>query len=237
MQLRQVGPSALLLDCTIGADGEESAGSTGSTGSTAAQRWYAALSDARDRDELRCVDLVPAASTVLLAGLADHTLTQTAEWLLAGAISTATGPDTTGAMATGPMTSAGPPVTLTVRYDGPELARVAELWDVSASEAVRRHTSLSHQALFCGFAPGFSYLSGLPDAWRVPRLAEPRAAVPAGAVGLADHFTGVYPRESPGGWQLIGTLVDTSGGALFDPDRDPPALLPPGTSVRFVAER
>lgn len=222
MQVRTVGPSGLLLDCADGAE---------------AQRWFAALRLARDADELHCLDLVPAATTVLIAGLAEGAAQQLTDWLDNGGILAEPAAETDPAGA----------VTLTVRYDGPDLDRVAELWSVTADEVVRRHTSLTHHVQFCGFAPGFSYLAGLPDAWHVPRLAAPRSRVPAGAVGLAGGWTGIYPRSSPGGWQLIGTLVGTGpspgsltpGGtpALFDPDRDPPALLPPGTDVQFRPEQ
>jgi len=82
---------------------------------------------------------------------------------------------------------------------------------------------------FGGFAPGFGYLTGLPKQLHVPRRATPRTRVPAGAVGLAGEFAGVYPRPSPGGWQLVGR----TDVVLFDPNREPPALLSPGTRVRF----
>ena len=82
---------------------------------------------------------------------------------------------------------------------------------------------------FCGFAPGFGYLTGLPDDLHVPRRATPRTRVPAGSVALAGPYAGVYPQASPGGWQLVGR----TDAVLFDVDRDPPALLMPGTTVRF----
>jgi KipI family sensor histidine kinase inhibitor len=82
---------------------------------------------------------------------------------------------------------------------------------------------------FCGFAPGFAYLTGLDPALHLPRLATPRTAVPAGAVGIAGEFSGVYPRSSPGGWRLLGT----TSAVVWDPQREPPALLVPGTRVRF----
>ena len=86
-------------------------------------------------------------------------------------------------------------------------------------------------AMNCGgFAPGFAYLVTDHDRLRVPRRATPRTAVPAGAVGLAGEFSGVYPRSSPGGWQLIGSTE----AVLWDPEADPPALLRPGAAVRFV---
>jgi KipI family sensor histidine kinase inhibitor len=83
---------------------------------------------------------------------------------------------------------------------------------------------------FCGFAPGFAYCAGLPDRLAVPRLGTPRTRVPAGSVAVAGTWTGVYPTVSPGGWRLLGT----TDAELWQVDRDPPALLPPGTRVRFV---
>jgi KipI family sensor histidine kinase inhibitor len=121
-------------------------------------------------------------------------------------------------------------VEVRVTYDGPDLDAVAELTGLSRAEVVRRHTGGEYTVAFCGFAPGFAYLAGGDPALRVPRRESPRTAVPAGAVGLAGEFTGVYPRSSPGGWQLIGR----TGAPLWDADRDPPALLSPGTRVRFV---
>lgn len=125
--------------------------------------------------------------------------------------------------------TAGPVVRIGVDYDGADLSRVADLWQVSEEEVVRRHTGVEFLAAFTGFAPGFAYLSGSP--WPVPRLATPRPRVPAGAVALADSWCGIYPRPSPGGWQLIGRTTTV----LWDLDRDPPAVLAPGTRVRFEA--
>jgi KipI family sensor histidine kinase inhibitor len=126
---------------------------------------------------------------------------------------------------------AGELVEIGVRYDGPDLAAVADRWGLPIEAAVERHTSVEYVAAFCGFSPGFSYLRGLPEELAVPRLDSPRARVPAGSVGLAGSWCGVYPTSSPGGWRILGT-TDTS---LWDQDREPPALLPPGTRVRFVA--
>src|SRR6266545_1782369 len=98
------------------------------------------------------------------------------------------------------------------------------------AEVVRRHTATEFRVAFCGFAPGFGYLTGLPEELAVPRLDTPRARVPAGSVGLAGRYCGVYPSPSPGGWLLIGR----TSVRLFDVDEDPPALLAPGTRVRFV---
>lgn len=118
---------------------------------------------------------------------------------------------------------------LPVYYDGEDLAEVAGLLGRTVRELIEMHTDTEFTVAFCGFAPGFGYLTGLPPDYRVPRRSSPRTRVPAGSVALADEFTGVYPRDSPGGWQLIGR-TDT---VVFDLDRDPPALLTPGTRVRF----
>ncbi|MGD9956921.1 MAG: allophanate hydrolase subunit 1 [Candidatus Nanopelagicales bacterium] len=124
---------------------------------------------------------------------------------------------------------ASPVVELDVVYDGPDLDEVAALTGLSRAEVVARHQASDFEVAFCGFSPGFAYLRGLDRALHVPRLATPRTAVPAGAVAIADVWSAVYPRESPGGWRLLGTTDAT----LWDVDRSPPALLAPGTRVRF----
>ncbi|WP_413334150.1 carboxyltransferase domain-containing protein [Brevibacterium sp. GP-SGM9] len=125
-------------------------------------------------------------------------------------------------------------VTIDVRYDGEDLAEVAELLSLSPAEVVARHQQASWEVAFAGFAPGFGYLAGDDPIFDVPRRPSPRTRVPVGAVALAGEFTGVYPRSSPGGWQLIGSTDAT----LWDLDRDPPALFVPGTIVTFQeAER
>jgi KipI family sensor histidine kinase inhibitor len=101
---------------------------------------------------------------------------------------------------------------------------------MTRDEVVATHTSTEFVVAFCGFAPGFAYCSGLPENLSVPRLDSPRTKVPAGSVGLAGPYTGVYPTPSPGGWQLIGRTELV----LWDVDRDPPATLAPGTGVRFT---
>jgi KipI family sensor histidine kinase inhibitor len=120
-------------------------------------------------------------------------------------------------------------VTLDVRYDGEDLAMIARDAGLSEEDVVGLHTGAVYTVAFTGFAPGFGYLTGLPAALRQPRLESPRTRVPSGAVGVAGEFTGVYPRESPGGWRLLGHTSAT----LFDPAMDPPALLAPGDRVRF----
>ncbi len=124
-------------------------------------------------------------------------------------------------------------VTLDVRYDGEDLDLVASDAGISADAVVSLHTDAAYTVAFTGFAPGFGYLTGLPPELRQPRLDSPRTRVPAGSVGLAGEFTGVYPRESPGGWRLLGHTSAT----LFDPHADPPALLAPGDRVRFRSVR
>jgi KipI family sensor histidine kinase inhibitor len=123
-------------------------------------------------------------------------------------------------------------VELPVVYDGPDLPEVATLTSLEPAEVMERHLKGRYAVAFCGFAPGFGYLVGGDPALRVPRRDTPRSQVPAGAVALAGEYTGVYPRAMPGGWQLIGR----SEAALWDAQRDPPALLSPGTQVVFVPE-
>jgi len=124
----------------------------------------------------------------------------------------------------------GETVEIPVTYDGPDLAEVSRLTGLDESEVVAAHTGTPWRIAFGGFAPGFAYLTGGDERLRVPRRDEPRTTVPTGAVGLAGEFSGIYPRPSPGGWQLIGS----TDARLWDPDRDPPALLEPGGWVRFV---
>jgi KipI family sensor histidine kinase inhibitor len=120
-------------------------------------------------------------------------------------------------------------VTLDIVFDGPDLADVARLTGHSAESLVEVLTTVELTVAFSGFAPGFGYLTGLPPDLHVPRRDTPRTRVPAGSLGLAGPYAGIYPRASPGGWQLIGRTE----AVLFDVDRDPPALLRPGTRVRF----
>ena len=125
---------------------------------------------------------------------------------------------------------AGDEIEIPVTYDGPDLADVASHTGLSKEEVVAAHTGTPWTVAFGGFAPGFAYLVGGDERLVVPRRESPRTSVPAGSVGLAGEFSGVYPRSSPGGWQLIGH----TDAVMFDVDRDPPALLAPGAAVRFV---
>lgn len=120
-------------------------------------------------------------------------------------------------------------VTIDVHYDGVDIREVAETAGIDEREVIAIHTGATYTVAFTGFAPGFGYLTGLPEPLRQPRLASPRTSVPAGSVGIAGEFTGAYPRASPGGWRLIGH-TDT---VLFDSRAERPALLAPGDVVRF----
>jgi KipI family sensor histidine kinase inhibitor len=125
---------------------------------------------------------------------------------------------------------AGVLVEVPVVYDGEDLDEVCRLTGLSRAEVVARHSGGDYVVAFLGFTPGFPYLVGLDAALHVPRRPTPRTSVPAGSVGLAGDQTGVYPRASPGGWQLIGRTEVV----LFDAARTPPALLAPGDRLRFV---
>ncbi|WP_192339719.1 5-oxoprolinase subunit B family protein [Streptomyces sp. VITNK9] len=162
-------------------------------------------------------EVVPGARTVLLDGVRDPEA-------LARSL---------GAWEVPPVAADdGEAVEIPVRYDGPDLADVAALWGVAPREVAALHSAHDYRVAFCGFAPGFGYLTGLPGELHVPRRATPRTRVPAGAVALAGPYSAVYPRATPGGWQLIGTMPDP--GPLWDPARRRAALLAPGTRVRFV---
>lgn len=120
---------------------------------------------------------------------------------------------------------------LAVSYDGEDLEFVASECGISVQEVINRHTGVEYTVAFCGFAPGFAYLTGLDPILHLPRRQVPRPRVPAGSVAIAAGYAAVYPRESPGGWHLLGTCSE----ALFTPDTEPPARLMPGMRVRFAA--
>ncbi len=122
-------------------------------------------------------------------------------------------------------------VEIPVVYDGADLDAVAKHCALSVSDVIARHHAAQYRVAFCGFAPGFGYLTGGDQALAVPRRSRPRTSVPAGSVGLAGVYSGVYPSEGPGGWQIIGT----TNSVLFDASLPEPSLLRPGTVVRFVS--
>jgi len=121
------------------------------------------------------------------------------------------------------------PVVLDVVYDGGDLEDVAEACRIPVHAVIELHSGAEYTVAFCGFMPGFAYLVGLPPSLQLPRRSTPRTRVPAGSVAIAAEFSGVYPRESPGGWHLLGR----TDALLWDDSCTPPALLPPGTRVRF----
>jgi KipI family sensor histidine kinase inhibitor len=171
------------------------------------------------RARLDAVEVVPAARTVLVDGLrgdVEAIARDIATWDIE--------PVAVGA---------GRLVELPVVFDGEDLVEVAGMWAATVGDVVARMIDVEFSVAFCGFAPGFGYLTGLPPELAVPRRETPRTRVPAGAVGLAGPYAGVYPRESPGGWQLLGRLAPWAP-QLWDAHREPPALLAPGTRVRFA---
>lgn len=203
MHVRRAGPSAILIELA---------------GTEAVFAAYELLTAARERGELTAAEIIPAARTVLLDGVPD--------------------PDRVfrllPADETAPATRAEDPKTVTIvtRYDGEDLDDVARLWDTDRAGVIAVHTGTEFRVAFCGFAPGFAYLTGLGPRHHVPRRPSPRTRVPVGTVALAGPYSGVYPTASPGGWQLIGRTRET----LFDLEADEPALLTPGAIVRFVEE-
>jgi KipI family sensor histidine kinase inhibitor len=120
-----------------------------------------------------------------------------------------------------------------VTYDGPDLAEVAAAAALTVEEVITRHFSPVYTVDIIGFVPGFAYLSELDPALCLPRRSQPRPRVAAGSVAIAGPQTAVYPLDTPGGWHLIGN----TSTRMFDPARDPPALLAPGDTVRFVRVR
>ncbi len=178
---------------------------------------YRALADAPPEG---VVDVVPAARTVLLVTDPERTSLAAVAAAVRG-----TTPDR-GQQGDGEL------LEVPVTYDGADLADTARLLGCDVPELVRRHGAQEWTVAFCGFAPGFGYLTSPSGGWDVPRRTTPRTRVPAGAVALAGEFSGVYPRESPGGWQLIGR----TGLDVFDLSREPAALLRPGVRVRFVPQ-
>jgi KipI family sensor histidine kinase inhibitor len=161
------------------------------------------------------VDIVPAARTVLVS-LDGGDLSKLAQVLRA--VVPAVGQAADSEL-----------LEIPVVYDGEDLDELAELLGCETAEVVARHTAEEWTVAFCGFSPGFGYLTGKGD-WDIPRRKSPRTKVPTGAVALAGEFSGVYPRESPGGWQLLGR----TDVRIFDQDRDPAALFHPGRRIRFT---
>jgi KipI family sensor histidine kinase inhibitor len=198
--VRRAGERAVVLDC-----GPQAAG-TAAAVRELAQRFGLALSD-----------VVPGAATVLVVAADPFYLQRFLDVL------PELGPPQVSA-------SSQALVEIETRYDGPDLREVADATGLDVTEVVHRHSAGDYVAAFTGFAPGFAYLSGLDPALHLPRRSSPRPRVPPGSIAIADAFSAVYPRASPGGWQLLGS----TDAVLFDATREPPALIAPGTRVRFV---
>ncbi|GAB2579797.1 allophanate hydrolase [Paractinoplanes abujensis] len=179
------------------------------------EAWRRLVTTRRDAGDLQVIDIVPGARTLLLDGVAPGTDALLAAW---PPPSPATSAPAEGAL-----------VEVPTVFDGDDLADVAGLWRLSAEATIARLAATEFTVAFCGFAPGFAYMRG--HGLTVPRLDAPRPRVPAGSVGLAGEYCGIYPTASPGGWRLVGR----TSSSLFDVRREPPALLTPGTRVRLVA--
>jgi KipI family sensor histidine kinase inhibitor len=172
--------------------------------------WYRALVEARRQGAISAVEIVPAASTVLVTGIADlNQASKTLEALQPRAQTAAVGE-----------------IEIPVHWDGEDLDEVAEKWNYRPEEVLK---ATEFSVAFCGFAPGFAYLTGLPERLYLPRRATPRTRVPKGSLATAGPYVGIYPSATPGGWHLLGHTDIT----LFDVAQAEPARLTPGTSVRF----
>lgn len=169
------------------------------------------------------LDIVPASRTILIKLAAPRYQIPTAQRLSKLELKAVDNAETSVAQQ--------PDVVIDVVYDGMDLDEVAKLTGLSPGEVVAAHTGSLWRVAFGGFTPGFAYLVGGDERLQVPRRSDPRTRVPAGSVALAGEFGGVYPRETPGGWQLIGRTDAT----LWDIDREQPALLIPGICVQFRA--
>lgn len=177
-----------------------------------------ALFDALENNPVEGItEIIPAART-LLVSFDPYTISDEA---LVAAIAALAGGERKAA--------SGASIEIPVRYDGEDLTEVAGILGMSVDDVIRLHGERDYVAAFTGFAPGFAYLSGGDPRLTVPRRKSPRTKVPAGAVGLAGEFSGIYPKTSPGGWQLIGTTPL----AMFDIDRTPASLLQPGSRIKF----
>ncbi|NYI08226.1 5-oxoprolinase subunit B family protein [Allostreptomyces psammosilenae] len=211
LSLRPVGGAALLAECGDGP--EETARLFRALAPVAAERGW---------------ELVPAARTVLVR-FDERTDDLFAVGRTVRAVATGSPHDSPGVASRPPEA----PLVVPVRYDGPDLAEVASRLGLDVPEVVALHSSAEYTVAFCGFTPGFGYLTGTPEPLHLPRRATPRTRVPAGSVAVAGGFTGMYPTASPGGWWLLGS----TDAPLWDVHRQPPALLTPGRRVRLEPVR
>lgn len=181
----------------------------------------------RDRAPAGVQDVLPAAETILVTLLSESAAEPVGEELaeLLGSIDSGVSRGTLS-----DKDFPGDPVLVPVHYDGADLAEVAQQLNLSSAEVVAAHTGTVWRCAFVGFAPGFGYLESPDGRLTVPRRAQSRTAIPAGAVALAGGYSAVYPRSTPAGWQLIGRTELP----MWDVMRDPPALIRAGATVRFV---
>lgn len=200
-RLLPYGPEARLLECRDLADAQ------------AVQHWLS--EQQRDGRTRMITEIVPGARTLLLR-LAAPLPTDLAQKLITVEVPPAP-------------SGANELIMVDVQYDGADLEAVSDHLRIDPEQLIEHHTGQDWTVAFCGFAPGFGYLVPTERRLPVPRRSSPRTRVPAGSVAIADHWSAVYPTESPGGWQLIGS----TDLPLFDPDADPPAVLRPGLRVRF----
>jgi KipI family sensor histidine kinase inhibitor len=184
----------------------------------------------RARNAARCIrdaripgvtDVVPAYTTVGVYFGANHTSLHTAAVTLRSVLAAVSDAERESSRH----------IEVPVVYDGADLQDVAERTGLSVDDVIRAHSERTYRAYVLGFLPGFAYLGDLDDALVLPRRATPRVRVPRGSVAIAGRQTAVYPFQTPGGWHLLGTTPIS----VFDPQRDPPALILPGDTVRFVA--
>jgi KipI family sensor histidine kinase inhibitor len=206
LRILDYGDHALLLECESTAE---------------VLAWTAAL---RDADLLGVTDVVPASRTVLVKVDGARYLPVTRQRIEKLRVAPEEG-------IAAPATAAD--IVIDVVYDGADLDEVGRITGLGAAGVVAAHTGAPWRVAFGGFVPGFAYLVGGDARLEVPRREEPRTQVPPGSVALAGEFSGVYPRETPGGWQLIGR----TDARLWDVDRDDPALLTPGRTVQFREAR
>lgn len=202
-EIRRYGPLALLVD----------------PGSRTRPADFAAAVNVSARPDV--VEVIPAADTVLVVLATDAPQDEIADWL-----------DRLDVTSLGPGEGNAPTareIVIDVSYDGADLAEVADAVGSSLTDVVALHSGALYRCEFCGFAPGFAYLSGLDPSLVLPRRSTPRTSVPAGSVAVAGPYSAVYPSVSPGGWNLIGH----TDAVLFDAAASPPALITPGTQVRF----
>ena len=210
--IRPAGDAALLLEIAADAGDDQPA-------ENVAARLAAAI---RAAELPGVIDVVPGAATVLVS----HERDSQAAGGLAARLRALVG----APLPPAPVAANTPELVLDTVYDGPDLAEVAALAGLRTAEVIARHSAAAYRVGWLGFSPGFGYLTGLdPALAAVPRLASPRVSVPAGSVAIAGGLAAAYPAASPGGWRLLGR----TDAALWDPGRDPPALLSPGQRVRF----